>query len=63
MTENLEDGITVMSDARHGWRKNARDTSVVVIGDKTHKVLNHTHVTNADDPVTQRHETLGTKKV
>lgn len=61
--ENLEEGISVMSDARHGWRKNAKDTSVVVIGDNSHKVLCHEHVTKADDPITQRHEKLGTKNV
>ena len=44
-------------------RKNAKDTSVVIIGEKSHQVLVHEHVTNADDPITQRHETLGTKRV
>ena len=39
------DGITIFTDARHDWRKNAKDTSVVVIGDKTHSVLQHVHVT------------------
>jgi hypothetical protein len=58
-----ENGITVMSDARHSCRRNAKDTSVVIIGDKSHKVLQHQLVTKADDPVTQRHETVGTKKV
>ena len=34
--DNLStDGINVLSDARHGWRKNAKDTSVVVIGEKS----------------------------
>lgn len=61
--EELADGITVMSDARHSSRKNAKDTSVVVIGAKSHKVLQHELVTKADDPCTQRHETLGTKRV
>jgi diacylglycerol kinase len=36
--EDLET-IDIMTDARHGWRKNAKDTSVVAIGEKTHKVL------------------------
>ena len=54
-------GITVMSDARHGWRKNSKDSSVVVIGDKSHKVLCHQLVTRDDDPCSQRHETFGTK--
>ena len=55
-------GIDIGSDARHGWRKNAKDTSVDVIGDQSHKVLQHVHVTKSDDPVTQRHEKLGTSE-
>jgi predicted GNAT family N-acyltransferase len=33
------DGINIMTDARHGWRKNSKDTSVVALGEKTHKVM------------------------
>ena len=63
--ENTEEwhGINIITDARHGWRKNAKDTSVVTIGEKSSMVLLHTHVTKADDHVTQRHELLGTKQV
>lgn len=32
--DNL-DGIDIMTDAKHGWRKNAKDTSVVVIEEIT----------------------------
>lgn len=60
--ENL-DGIDIITDARHGWRKNAQDTSVVAIGERSHKVLNCAHVTKAEDPVSQRHETIGTRKI
>ena len=28
------DGIDIMTDARHGWRKNAKDSSIVTIGEK-----------------------------
>lgn len=56
------DGIDIITDARHGWRKNAKDTSVVAVGDRSHKVLNCVHVTTAEDPVTQRHEKLGKEK-
>jgi hypothetical protein len=52
-------GIDVISDARHGHRRNAKDTSVVVLGEKTKKVLGHFHVTKALDPCTQRHEKIG----
>ncbi|CAC5374173.1 unnamed protein product [Mytilus coruscus] len=33
-------GINIMTDARHGWRKNAKDSSVVAIGEKSTKFLN-----------------------
>jgi diacylglycerol kinase len=41
--------IDIMTDARHEWRKNAKDTSVVAIGEKTHKFLKCEHVTKTDD--------------
>jgi hypothetical protein len=34
--EDLET-IDIMTDARHGWHKNAKDTSVVAIGEKNTK--------------------------
>ena len=55
------DGIDIMTDARHGWRKNAKDTSVVAIGEKCHKVLQCVHITKQDDIVSQRHK-KGTEK-
>lgn len=55
--------IDIMTDARHGWRKNAKDTSVVAIGDETHKVLSCQHITKADDIVSQRHEKVGTERI
>ena len=60
--EDLET-IDIMTDARHGWRKNAKDTSVVAIGEQTHKVLKCEHVTKTDDLVTQRHEKIGTQRI
>ena len=56
-------GIDIMTDARHGWRKNAKDSSIVAIGDKSHQVLHHVHITKEDDHCSQRHEKLGTEKV
>jgi hypothetical protein len=55
--------IDIATDARHGWRKNAKDTSVVAIGDNSHKVLQCVHVTKEMDHVSQRHEKLGTEKI
>lgn len=61
--DDLESEIDIMTDARHGWRKNAKDSSVVCIGEKSHKVLVCEHVTKTMDPVSQRHERLGTERI
>jgi hypothetical protein len=55
--------ISILTDARHGGRRNAKDTNVVFIGHETHKVLKEQHVTKEDDECTQRHELLGIKKL
>ena len=55
--------IYILTDARHGWRKNANDSSIVAIGEKTHKVLSCQHVTKGDDVVSQRHERIGTDRI
>lgn len=39
------DGIDIMTDARHGWRKIAKDSSIVALGEKSHKVLQCVTVT------------------
>ncbi|CAC5384320.1 unnamed protein product [Mytilus coruscus] len=41
------DGINIMTHDRHGWRKNAKDTTVVALGEKTHKVMDCEHVTKS----------------
>ncbi len=56
-------GIAIVNDSRHGWRKNSKDISVLAIGDRSHKVLKHEHITRADDRVAQRHEKLGTQRI
>ncbi len=60
--EHLQ-GINIMTDARHGWRKNAKDSSIVAIGEYSHKVLTCQHVTKRQDHVSQRHEMIGTEQV
>jgi hypothetical protein len=55
-------GIDVCTDARHGHRKNAKDTSMIAIGDQSKKVLGHFHVTKARDSCTQRHEKIGVEE-
>jgi hypothetical protein len=52
-----------MTDARHGWRQNSKDTSVVALGEQTHKVMGCVHITKSQDKVAQRHERLGTPKI
>lgn len=52
-----------MTDARHGWRNNAKDSSIVVIGEKTHRVIKSEHVTKQDDHASQRHEKIGTERI
>ena len=60
-TENIMSGIDIMTDARHGTRKNAKDTDVICLGEQTHKCLWGGHIKRSRDPVTQRHEMIGTK--
>jgi hypothetical protein len=57
------DGINIMTDARHGWRKNSKDTSVVALGEQAHKVMDCVHITKSQDKVAQRHERLGTQSI
>jgi hypothetical protein len=52
VTIKAHPGIDIETDARHGWRKNAKDTSVVALGYNTHKVIRHEHVTRKDDVIT-----------
>ncbi|CAH1242421.1 ZNF782 [Branchiostoma lanceolatum] len=55
-------GIKVLSDARHCWRKNAYNSDVVFLGHITHRVIRHVLVTKEDEPVSQNHETFGTRR-
>lgn len=56
-------GINILTDARHCWRKNAKFSDVVCLGNLTHQVLQVETVTKDDDKVSQRHELLGIKKI
>ena len=55
--------ITILTDARHGWRKNTQDSRVVAIGELSHKVLACEHVTQTDNPIAQKHELTGCKRI
>ena len=58
--DDSQQGINITTDARHGWRRNYKDTHVGGIGERSHAVIQHVHVMN-DDHVSQHHETLGTE--
>ncbi|XP_033731910.1 uncharacterized protein LOC117321561 isoform X2 [Pecten maximus] len=55
------EGIDILTDARHGWRKNAAQSDIIALGCMTHKVVGAVTVTRDDDPVSQRHELIGAK--
>ena len=61
--DDMYHGIHIMTDARHGWRRNSRQTDVVCIGQYTHKVLLDAIVSKDDDISAQRHEKLGTVQI
>ena len=56
-------GIDIITDARHQWRKNAACSDVVAIGEKTKKVLRVETVSRSNEKCSQRHETHGTEKL
>ena len=56
-------GISILTDARHGWRKNSSQTDVVCIGQQSHRVLVDSIITKEDDSVAQRHERIGTERI
>jgi len=55
--------LDILTDARHGWRKNARQSDIVCISAHSNKVIKYEVVTSQDDPVAQRHERLGTERI
>ena len=57
------EGVDIITDARHGWRKNAAQSDVVALGNITHKVVNIQTVTRSDEPISQRHELVGVKNM
>ncbi|KAK3086820.1 hypothetical protein FSP39_023965 [Pinctada imbricata] len=63
--ENGEEfqGINILTDARHGWRRNAAQSDIVALGQSLHRVVGLVTITRADEPVSQRHEMVGVKKL
>ena len=56
-------GINIITDARHGTRKNSAYSDVIALGGTTHKVVSAQVISKQDDPISQRHELIGVKKM
>ena len=56
-------GINIVTDARHCWRKNAKFSDVVCLGNATNKCIRVSTVTKNDDPSSQRHELVGVRRI
>ncbi|MES9884387.1 MAG: hypothetical protein ABW185_26365 [Sedimenticola sp.] len=56
-------GIGILTDARHGTRRNAKHSDVIALGNKCHKVVGAVTVTKDDDSVSQRHELYGVRQL
>ncbi|XP_066295859.1 uncharacterized protein [Branchiostoma lanceolatum] len=55
-------GISILSDARHCWRKNAQFSDVVFLGDRSHKALRVETVSKAEIRYAQSHEKEGVER-
>ncbi|CAC5406120.1 unnamed protein product [Mytilus coruscus] len=61
--EELQEGIDIVTDARHGTRKNSMYTDVVCLGARTHKVLRVETISEVDCTSAQKHELIGTERI
>ena len=50
------DGINILTDARHGMRRNSMYTDIVCIGAKSHRLLRFETLTRSDEPCAQKQE-------
>ena len=57
--KHKEDGISIMTDARHACRKNSFHSDHIAIGQRTHKIVDVQHITKRDETSSQKHESLG----
>ena len=55
--------IDIITDVRHGTRKNSAFSDVVALRGTTHKVVAVQTVSKKDDPCSQRHELYGVKNI
>lgn len=65
MSEEYDKAISILTDAKHGCRRNAKDSSIVCTGNQTHKVIKEEQITKEEDVCTQRHEVIhvGTRRL
>ena len=56
------DGISILTDARHCWRKNAKFSDRAFLGQQTHKVLRIETVTKSGEKCSQKHEMVDVKR-
>lgn len=61
--KNDEDGISIMTDARHACRKNSFHSDHVAIGQKTHKIVDVQHITKRQETSSQKHESVGCSRM
>ncbi|CAC5391380.1 unnamed protein product [Mytilus coruscus] len=61
--EKLQEGIDIVTDARHGTRKNSMYTDVVCLGARTHTVLRVETISKVDCTSAQKHELIGTERI
>ena len=63
-TDNsAENRKAIMTDARHGCRKNSYHSDVLALGIESHKVIAHQLVTKNDERCSQKHELHDTKEI
>ena len=58
-----ENGISIMTDARHACRKNSYHSDHIALGQKTHKIIHVQHITKREETSSQKHEALGCRKM
>lgn len=56
-------GIDILTDARHCWRRNARFSDVVCLGNISHKAICVKTISKRDEVCSQKHEIVGTKQI
>lgn len=56
-------GIDIITDARHGTRKNSAYSDIIALGGVTHRVVSAKTVSREEERISQRHELVGVKRM